>query len=340
MIHRVLLLFVGLAALVSVAAGCGGGSGSGVPKGAVAVVGGEEVTREQFDELVAQAERSYKAGRRPFPKAGSQEYRALQGQAVQFLVQRLEYEQKAKELGIEIADKQIEDRLKQIKKQYFGGNEKRYQAQLEQQGLSDAQIRADLRAQLISEAIFDKVTIGAFVTDAEVEQYYKTHPKQFETPESRSIRHILVKTEKEADEVYAALQSGSDFSALAKKLSLDPGSKKTGGKLTITRGQTVKPFDEVAFTLETGALSKPVKTQYGWHVIEALEPVRPKQVTGFKGVKGSIRAQLLQQKRGSTMASWTQATKREFCDGKLEFAVGFTPAPDPCAPAASTTTSP
>src|SRR3954470_24968985 len=154
-IHRVALLLV--FPLLLVAAGCGGSSEPSVPSGAVAVVGDQQISKTQFDRLLAQAERSYTSQKRTFPKAGSPEYQTLQSQAIQFLVQRAEYAQKAQELGITATDKQVEDRLKQIKKQYFGGSEKRYQQQLTQQGLTDAQVRADVKAQLISEAIYNKV---------------------------------------------------------------------------------------------------------------------------------------------------------------------------------------
>jgi len=315
-----------IVALALAASGCGGSSSksSSVPTGSVAVVNGTPIAKTQFDDLLGQAQRSYKSQKRPFPKAGSPEYKTLQSQALKFLVQRTEYAQKAKVLGVVVTDKQVEDRLKEIKKQYFGGDEKKYEAQLKTQGLTDAQVHDDVRAQLVQEGIYNKVTDKVTVTDTGLKQYYDQHPDLYSQPASRDVRHILVKSEKQANQLYDQLKKGADFAALAKKYSQDPGSKALGGKLTITKGQTVAPFDKVAFSLKTNELSKPVKTQYGWHVIQALSAVKPAKKTPFDQVKDAIRQQLLQQKKSEAMSKWVSELDKEYAT-KISYAVGFTP---------------
>ena len=96
---RTLRFLAPLALVVVLVAACGGGS-TKVPSGAVAVVGKDKVERTEFEGLITQAKRTYKSQKRTFPKAGSAEYQALQTQAVEFLVQRQEFAQKAKDLGI------------------------------------------------------------------------------------------------------------------------------------------------------------------------------------------------------------------------------------------------
>ncbi len=342
--RRTALLLPLLALGVLLAAGCGGGGKSGgggnngsVPNGDVALVGSEGIMLAQFDTLLGQAQRSYKLQHRAFPKAGTPEYKTLQGQAVQFLVQRAEFAQKAQQLGVSVADTQIQDRLKQIKKQYFGGDEKRYQAQLKQQGLSETQVLDDIKAQLVSEGLFKKVTDKVTVTDKEANAYYQTHTSQYTQPESRDVRHILFKTSQKtlADTVYAELvkNKGATFAALAKKYSQDPGSKSTGGKLTISKGQTVPQFDKVAFSLKTNEISKPVKTQYGWHVIQALSDIKPSKMTPFKQVSAAIKQQLLQQDKSAAMTTWVDGVKKEYAT-KVKYAVGYEP---PATTATSTT---
>jgi parvulin-like peptidyl-prolyl isomerase len=174
------------------------------------------------------------------------------------------------------------------------------------------------------------------VADKDIEDYYNAHKSQYGTPESRVVRHILVNKKPLADQIYAKLKAGGDFAVLAKKYSKDPGSAAQGGKLTISKGQTVPPFDKAAFALKNGEVSQPVKTQYGWHIIEPLSsPTKAKQ-TPLKDVKESIRQQLLQQKKTEKMTQWVNDTKKSFCKGQLSFQVGFKPASDPCAQSVTT----
>jgi parvulin-like peptidyl-prolyl isomerase len=83
--------------------------------------------------------------------------------------------------------------------------------------------------------------------------------------------HILVKTEKEVNNILERLKKGEKFSAIAKDVSLCP-SKKRGGDLgTFGRGQMVKEFETAAFALNKGQISGIVKTQFGYHIIRRLE---------------------------------------------------------------------
>ena len=72
--------------------------------------------------------------KREFPKAGTHEYQTLKNQAVEFLVQREQFEQEAEALDVEVTEKQVDARLAQIKKQYFGGDETKFEEQLKKQG--------------------------------------------------------------------------------------------------------------------------------------------------------------------------------------------------------------
>jgi parvulin-like peptidyl-prolyl isomerase len=327
---RYLKLTLLVASSAAVLAGCG--SNSSVPSSAVAKCGNQTISQDQYNSLIEQAKRSYKVQKRAFPKAGSTEYETLKNQAVGYLVQRCEFADEANKLGIKITDKQVSDRLAQIKKQYFGGSEARYKKQLKTQGLSPQQVTDDIKAQLVSELIFKKVTSNVTVSDSAVKKYYDSHLSQYGTPEQRDIAHILVKKKALADQLYAQVKAGANFAALAKKYSQDPGSKKQGGKLTVSKGQTVAPFDAMAFLLKTGDVSRPVKTEFGYHIIKALGPIKPAKTTPYKQVKESIRQQLLQQQKNEAMTTWVNKVKKDFA-GKVHYQAGYAP------PATSTNTT-
>ena len=322
-ISRLALLLCALVAILL--AGCGGGSDD-VPADAVAVVDGQEVPRQDYDAVISQAKTSYKNQKREFPAAGSQEFQTLRNQVVQFLVQREQFEQEAADLGVEVTEKQVDDRLVKIQKQYFNGDKKKYEAQLKEQGLTERQVRNDLRAQIIAEKLFAQVTKDVKVTDAQISDYYEKNKAQYSQPESRDVRHILVKTKAKADDLYDQLKAGADFAALAKQHSEDTGSKANGGKLTITKGQTVAPFDATAFLLSKNAISRPVKTEFGYHIIQPLSETKPAKVTPLKDVKASIKQQLQQTKKNEAMTKWVEELKKDYED-KVSYAVGFSPPP-------------
>ena len=189
---------------------------------------------------------------------------------------------------------------------------------------------------MLYQKIFDAVTKETAVTEQDIVQYYTANQSQYGTPESRAVRHILISekdadgnidftaSKQKADEVYAQLKAGASFAALAKQLSADTGTKDLGGKYTALRGQSVPEFDEVSFELKTGEISKPVKTQFGYHVIEALSDTKKAKATPLAQVKESIRNQLLQQKRNEEMQTWVEDLKSDYED-KVSYAVGYEP---------------
>ena len=320
-----------LFALALVAAGCGGGGTKTVPADAVAVVGNSTITKSQFNFLLDGAKRTYAARKTPFPKAGTTQYKSLQDQAMQYLVQQSELEQKAKDLNVAVTDADVAARLKQIKQQYFGGDEKKYKAQLKTQGLTEPQILQDLHAQLLSEKLYNKVTANVKVTSKDIQAYYAEHKSDYSQAASRDVRHILVNNKKLADQLESQLKGGADFAKLAKKYSKDPGSAGNGGKLTVSKGQTVPQFDKAAFTLKTNEISPPVHTQYGWHIIQALSGIKPAKQTPLKDVSDSIKTQLLQTKKTDAMNKWVNGVKSEFSK-KIRYQSGY-------APSATATTS-
>jgi foldase protein PrsA len=332
--RSLMLAAAALAVLTVVAAGCG--DTDEVPQDAVAVVDGTPISKSTLDELLARTKKTYATQKRQFPKAGTQEYQSLQTQAVAFLVQRQEYAREADKLGVKITDAQIQKKVDDVKKQYFGGDQKKFEAGLKAQAYTIEALREDARAQLVSEGIYKDITGNVKISDAEAQQYYDQNIDRYKVAESRVVRHILVKTKDEADQIRSEIENGADFATLAKEKSQDPGSKDQGGKLTVSKGQTVAPFDKAAFSLDTNQLSEPVKTQYGYHLIQPLTDVKKGRVTPFTEVRTQIKSQLMQQKQGNVVSQWVSKVEKEY-KGKVSYATGYEP-PDTTATSTGTTT--
>ena len=105
-------------------------------------------------------------------------------------------------------------------------------------------------------------------------------------------RHILVQTREQAMEVIGRLQKGEDFAALAKSVSTGPSGKRGGDLGYFTAERMVPPFSKAAFATRPGSFTeKPVKTQFGWHVIK-VEDKRTQKPKSFDEVKNKLRNQI------------------------------------------------
>lgn len=134
------------------------------------------------------------------------------------------------------------------------------------------------------------------VSQEEVEAYYEDHKAQYRVPVTMRARHILLEKEAKAVTVREEIEQGLDFAQAATIYSSCP-SKEEGGDLgNFQEGQMVPEFDEAAKTLPIGTLSQPVKTQFGYHLIEVLEREEARQAK-LEDVAGQIRSQLLAMKQ-------------------------------------------
>ena len=251
--------------------------------------------------MLAQAKKSYQSQKRAFPKAGTEEYQTLKNQAVAFLVQRVEFDQKAKDLGLEVTDKQVDERLARSRSSTSAGDEKKYAKQLADQGLTEKQVRADLRAQLVSEGLFKEVTKDVKVTDKDVSGYYDENKATYSQQESRDVRHILVKTKALADDIYGQLARrrrlrGAREEVLGRSGLEGPGRQAHGRPRP--DGRRVRP-DRVP--LKTGTISRRSRRSTATTSSSRSPRSSRAKQTPLKDVKESIRQQLLQTKRNEAM---------------------------------------
>lgn len=169
----------------------------------------------------------------------------------------------------------------------------------------------DYKKQIVAQQLIQDEVQKVEISDKEVQNYYKEHKEDFGQPEEVSVRHILVEEEKTANEVYEKLKKGEDFAKLAKEYSMDPGTKEKGGELGFfAKGQMVPEFEQVAFSLKDGELSKPVKTTYGYHIIRLEERKKASQKP-FDEVKDEVKNTALQEKRKSFYEGMVEGLKKK-----------------------------
>jgi len=171
------------------------------------------------------------------------------------------------------------------------------------------------RRRALRDAFFDKNVRGA-VDDAEAKKVFEENISKVKPEQEISARHILVNTEAEAKEVKAQLEGGSDFAKLAAEKSKDKNAE--GGSLGFfSRGQMLKPFEDAAFALDVGKLSEPVKTSFGWHIIEVQEK-RNQKLPSFDDVKDPIISQLVVRKAQSVVGDLRSKAKIEILDPEIK----------------------
>jgi peptidyl-prolyl cis-trans isomerase D len=160
------------------------------------------------------------------------------------------------------------------------------------------------------------------VTDAEIQQYYQAHQKDYQVDDQVKVRHILIKVDGNDPKADAAakakaqgildqLHHGGDFAKLAKENSDDPGSKEQGGELGwIKHGVTVPEFDQAAFALQPGQTSGLVRSKFGYHIIQS-EDKQTAHTKPLDEVKTTIQALLTRQKEGQQEQAFAQQLAAE-----------------------------
>ena len=168
----------------------------------------------------------------------------------------------------------------------------------------------------------------AATTDDAMKKVYEDASKQISGEQEVHARHILVETEDDAKAVKAELDKGADFAELAKKKSKDPGASDGGDLGFFTKDQMVPEFSTVAFSLEPGKISDPVKTQFGWHIIK-VEEKRNRKPPEFDQVKGQIETYVTRK----AQADYVEKLRKSATIERMDQAAATPPAAPAAAPA-------
>ncbi len=171
------------------------------------------------------------------------------------------------------------------------------------------------RMAMITEQVLERMLLTRHLertlTDGMLKKAYGDMVRNMGDKKEIRVRHILLKTEKEAKAVIAELDKGADFAELAKKKSIGP-SKDVGGDLGyFGEGQMVPAFFKAAFALDVGAVTKvPVKTRFGWHVIK-LEDKRNAKPPTFEEMRDRLSAELSRKIGGEYIETLRKKAKLE-----------------------------
>lgn len=285
-----------------------------------ATVNGDVITVRELERIAGQAlDRADQMA--PGPDRDRARSEVLRGAFELALADRL-FAQQVKKLDLQITDAQVDAQIDAIKQQNGFSDEQLDQA-LEAQGFTRQAFRERIRAQLQNFAVLQyKVGKLVKVGDQELENYYRTHPQEFEGDEEIRLRHIflplpqnpapddLAQVQAQGDQVLARLAAGEDFGQLAREVSRGP-SAPTGGELGwLKRGTFQKSLEDAAFKLSVGQVSRLVRAGTGFHILQVEE----KRRTGgrsFEDAKESIRDRLIAEQADTYRAQYVAELRRD-----------------------------
>ncbi|MGB3783609.1 MAG: peptidylprolyl isomerase [Priestia megaterium] len=211
-------------------------------------------------------------------------------------------EEKVLSKKYKVTDKELDQQLNILREQY--GDQ--VDSVIKQKG--EKEVKDMLKVDILREKA---ATAGIKVSDKELKKAYDEYKAQ--KPHIRAS-HILVKDEKTANEVEAKIKKGEDFASLAKEYSTDQQSAANGGDLGyFGEGQMVKEFEEAAYKLKKGEVSKPIKTEYGYHIIKLVDK---KKVESFEKKKPELEQQIKRSKVDQAEAN--KKIQKELDKAKVE----------------------
>lgn len=170
----------------------------------------------------------------------------------------------------------------------------------------------DIKEQLLIETLLKKkITADTQMSEDDLKKYYEEHKEEFKKDREINTRHILLKTEEEAKQVQAKLQKGEDFTELAKKYSIDPNVRQSGGEIGFQpKGSLIPEYENASFKLtKVGQVSGIVKTQFGYHIIR-LEGVKPPSYVPLEEVKEFIKQKNAQEKQKEVLEKYIEELKK------------------------------
>ena len=285
--------------------------------GTVAVVEGEEITKDDFNIVAA-----HQLGMIPPEAIEAQGIRMSQirDMILEGLVASVLINREIESRGIVISDAEIDEAIEQFEAmlaQQLGG-EANLATMLQEQGVDEEVMREQVAQELAAERLLADGGSGS-VSDAQVRQFYEENQSEFQTENMTRARHILLNVDngnddemrQKAEELAGKLEADdSRFADLAAEHSACPSASQGGDLGYFTREMLMPEFTEVAFSLSPGELSEPVRSTLGWHVILVEDRVE-EGVASFEEVRDQLRMMLEAQNMEQTAMQLIQRLRQE-----------------------------
>ena len=292
------------------------------PGDMIAVVNGTIISKGEFDRVRDYELRRAAQSGQQIPEAQMQK---IENSILDSLIVGELLYQESKKKGIQVKPETVNEQLAVIKKRF--PSEAEFSKALEKNNMTVSKIRADIsRDMAIQQLIDQEVDQKVKTTDEESKVFYDANPKFFQQPERVKASHILIKVDEGASEekkaearnkikdIQQKVQKGEDFAALAKTYSEGPSAPKGGDLDYFGRGQMVKPFEDVAFSLKPNETSDIVETRFGYHLIKVVDKQPAKNMTHAE-VKDRINKHLKDQKLKTERQLYFDKLKK---DAKIE----------------------
>jgi foldase protein PrsA len=216
-------------------------------------------------------------------------------------------EMEASKEKVKVTGNEIDEELKKLQESY--GGEEAFASALEQNQVSMDKIREDIEIYLLAEKM---IGTSIEVTEDEMKTYFEENKVSFDQKEQVKASHILVEDEETAKKVKEELDNGKDFAELAKEYSTDASNAKNGGDLGyFGKGEMAEEFENAAFGMEVNAISEPVKTEFGYHIIKLVDKKAAK-AAAFENHKEEIKELLFDQKIQAEYPNWLEEKKTEY----------------------------
>ncbi|MHC8377839.1 peptidylprolyl isomerase [Pseudomonas sp. MDT1-16] len=292
---------------------------------AAARVNGEEISEFRLERYFAEylEDQGRALGSLRNPKA----YKQLRQAALRALIDKELLWQEAVKRGVVISDEVVQSQVDQTR-QAMGGADV-FTRRMEDAGFDEAAYTEYTRRELAAQQVFADLAKVAGPDEKQVRAFYDEHRAEMSRPEEIQARHILIKVPQGADsatveaarlrleEMQVKISQGEDFASVARAGSEDASASEGGDLGYFPRGRMMPEFEAVAFALAPGAVSTPVRTPLGWHLIylqNHLEATDVSEVQGLEMVRAYLARQQQAQARLQVLAQLRSSNRIERID--------------------------